>query len=79
MLASANGDRLSDHELKIIRDKAYTHLKEAVDEIRAYGKFVFWQDEHKLRLYSSAYIRRMNQRRNKPEEPEQMEDDPGEN
>jgi hypothetical protein len=72
LLANANGDRLSDHELKVIRNRAYTHLKEAVDEIKAYGKYVFWDDDHKLRQYSSAYLRRMNRRRDKPEEPEQM-------
>lgn len=32
-------------DLKVWRDKASTHLKQAVDEIRECGQYVFWRDE----------------------------------
>jgi hypothetical protein len=41
-------------------NKAYLHLKDAVDEIRMVGQYVFWKDEKKLRNYSSAYTRGKN-------------------
>ena len=47
---------------KIMRDRAYTHLKQLVDEIRAYGKYVFWNDEEKQKRYSSEYIRDKNKK-----------------
>ena len=42
---------------KIMRDRAYTYLKQLVDEIRAYGKYAFWNDEEKQKRYSSEYQR----------------------
>jgi len=44
----------SSREL-VMRDKAYTHLKEAVDEIRSCGQYVFWNNEERLKGYISAY------------------------
>ncbi|WP_461633276.1 hypothetical protein [Labilibaculum euxinus] len=43
---------------KLMRDRAYTYLKQLVDEIRAYGKYAFWNDEEKQKRYSSEYQRR---------------------
>jgi hypothetical protein len=40
LLAEANGDKADPNYSKTIRDKAYTHLKELVDEIREAGKYV---------------------------------------
>ena len=51
-----------------IRDKAYTHLKEAVDEIRRIGQFYFWRDEDSLSRYVSQYNRKLNQTRKKSDE-----------
>lgn len=76
LLTKVNGERKSSNSARITRDKAYMHLKEAVDEIREYGKYVFWRDEERLKRYSSEYIRKINQKRSKPEEPESMEDAP---
>ena len=42
----------------IIRNKAYTYLKEAVDEIRDYGQYIFWKNENRLTGYRSSYFRR---------------------
>jgi hypothetical protein len=62
LLNLANGDRWSKAEAKIIRDKAYTHLKEAVDEVRECGKYLFWRDEERLRWYTSEYLRNRRQK-----------------
>ena len=41
-----------------MRDKAYTHLKQAVDEVRECGHYVFWRNEARLKGYSSRYFRK---------------------
>jgi hypothetical protein len=67
LLATANGDKAEHNESKVIRDKAYTYLKELVDEIREAGKYVFWKDKTRYRGYTSAYWRKRN--RTKSDEP----------
>jgi len=57
LLATMNGERVDTNKSKRLRDKAYTHLKEVVDEIREAGKFVFWKDEVRVKGYRSAYFR----------------------
>ena len=61
LLAEANGDKADFNESKVIRDKAYTHLKVLVDEIREAGKYVFRNDKSRLKGYSSQYRRRHRQ------------------
>ena len=63
VLANANGEAGDDVDVKDIRDKAYTHMKQAVDEIRTTGQYVFWRDEDRKKGYVSAYQKRLNQRR----------------
>lgn len=46
-----------DDEIKVVRDQAYTLLKQVVDEIRKYGRFVFRKDADHARSYSSKYNR----------------------
>ena len=58
LLAAATGERIDTSESKRIRDQAYTHLKEAVDEIRAYGQYVFRHIDERLKGYRSNYLRR---------------------
>ncbi|NIM11575.1 MAG: hypothetical protein GTO45_05730 [Candidatus Aminicenantes bacterium] len=58
LLAVATGERIEYSEAKKIRDQAYTHLKEAVDEIYSYGQYVFWHDDDRLKGYRSNYLRR---------------------
>ena len=48
----------------VICDQAYTHLKQAVDEIRDTGQYVFWNDEVRRDGYYSTYLRKKNSRRN---------------
>ena len=42
-------DRQDFNEFKKIRHQAFTHLKEAVDLIREYGRYVFWRNSARLR------------------------------
>lgn len=55
ILAQVNGDRDEPNASKIIRDKAYTHLKEAMDEVIACGRYVFWKNPDRLKGYRSPY------------------------
>ena len=60
-------------EVKKIRDQAYTHLKEAVDMIYGCGRYVFCENEARLKGYRSEYRRKLKQRttrRNRVTEPE---------
>jgi hypothetical protein len=61
LLANSNGKKLEDNKLRILRDKAYTHMKEAVDEIRRCGQYVYWKDEQRYKGYISHYLKRRNQ------------------
>lgn len=55
LLAMANGDKAIQNESKVIRDKAYTHMKELVDQIREAGKYLFWKNEKRYKGYVSKY------------------------
>ncbi len=68
LLAEANGDKAEQNESKVIRDKAFMHMKELSDEIRAAGKFVFWKDKTRYKGYTSSYWRHKNSRKTKPSE-----------
>jgi hypothetical protein len=61
VLAKANGESGDDVDAKDVRDRAYTYMKMAVDEIRATGQYVFWRDEDRKKGYVSAYFKRKNQ------------------
>lgn len=68
ILSSAQVEREGGNRSMTIRDQAYTHLKEAVDEIRASGQYVFWRNEERFQGYISQYHRKYNKARNTPEE-----------
>lgn len=63
LLAQVNGERSDGNRARIIRDLAYTHLKEAVDEIRDAGQYVFWDNEARLEGYYGKYFQAANARR----------------
>ncbi|MDQ1350398.1 MAG: hypothetical protein QG657_699 [Acidobacteriota bacterium] len=63
VLADAIRDRMRPSNAKEIRDLAYTRLKEAVDEIRFYGRYVFRGNKERLIGYRSEHIRQMKTRR----------------
>jgi hypothetical protein len=56
------------NKLKKVRDKAFTYMKEAVDEIRIHGQYVFWKDEQRFKGYVSRYHK--NKSRNRIENKE---------
>ncbi|WP_159519411.1 hypothetical protein [Sunxiuqinia indica] len=62
LLAEANGDKADNNESKVMRDKAYTHLKALVDEIREAGKYVFRNDQKRLNGYSSQYWKKLHRK-----------------
>lgn len=51
LLAKVNGERNDDNRAKLQRDKAYTHLKAAMDEIRVTGKYVYRKAPDKVRIF----------------------------
>ena len=55
-------DREDYREVKKIRYQAFTHLKEAVDYIREYSRYVFWRNAYRLKGYRSNYLRRISLR-----------------
>ena len=61
--AEASVERANDPEKKLIRDKAYTHLKEAVDRIRECGRFAFRKNPERAHGYAGEYTRKKNARR----------------
>lgn len=63
LLAQVNGERADGNRARIIRDLAYTHLKEAVDEIRDAGQYVFWDNEARLEGYYGNYHRELQRKR----------------
>jgi len=76
LLGLATRDRADYSETKKIRDQAYTHLKEAVDDIRSHGQYVFWRDDDRFRGYRSNYLYKMRlQRASNKSNPEVEEED----
>ena len=63
LLSRATTDRAEDNQARVTRDKAYTLLKQAIDEIRSVGQYVFWRDAQRYRGYVSQYARRYNKNR----------------
>ena len=58
VLANANDEAGDDADAKDVRDKAYTFMKLAVDEIRTTGQYLFWRDDDRRKGYVSAYKKR---------------------
>jgi len=56
-----NARRTPDKKYKI-RNQAYTHLEEAVNEIKFHAKHIFWRNPEKLKHYKSRYRMRKNKK-----------------
>ena len=69
LLGAVNGERETDSAAMIIRDKAYTYLKQADDEIRNCGKYVFWRSPDRLKGYNSDYWKQKRSASPKDETP----------
>ncbi len=63
LLSLAATNRADNNEARVTRDKAYTYLKQAMDEIRECGQYVFWRDEQRYKGYISQYVKRHNKNR----------------
>jgi hypothetical protein len=59
LLAKNNGDKMSVSASRVLRDKAYTYMKQAVDEIRQCGQYVFYRNEERKKGYISRYKKRL--------------------
>ncbi|MCW3806394.1 hypothetical protein [Plebeiibacterium marinum] len=57
ILAKVNGEKGNYNEDKILRDKAYSLLTLHLNEVREYGRYVFWKDENRKKRYASDYRR----------------------
>ncbi len=55
LLANANGKKMEDNKMRLLRDKAFYYMKEAMDEIRRVGQYVFWKDEQRRKGYVSKF------------------------
>jgi hypothetical protein len=58
ILAESNGDQNSENTTFLFRNKAYTHLKTLVDEIKACGKYAFRDDKARRKGYKSEFWRK---------------------
>ncbi len=58
LLAKANGAILDNSKAKEVRDRAFTHLKEAIDELRDTGKYAFRKNPERFKGYISRHKRR---------------------
>ncbi len=77
ILARATVDQGKVNEKKTIRDAAYTYLKEAVDEIKSYSEYVFYDNPDRLDLYLSDYrqkLGKMSHKRAPESDPVLMQD-----
>ncbi|WP_321516733.1 hypothetical protein [Marinifilum fragile] len=76
LLAEVNGSLYVDDERKLIRDKAYSLVKQYADDLKEYGQFVFRDEEEHAMLYSSKYLRnkKAEYRRKKKEEENTQEE-----
>ena len=62
LLAQSNGERLSGNKLKDARDRAYSYMKQAVDEIRRHGQYVFYRNDARKKGYVSRYAQQKHTR-----------------
>jgi len=60
LLSLAEEARRAGSGAKAVRDRAYTFLKMAVDEIREAARFLFRRNPERLDGYRSEYVRRKN-------------------
>lgn len=70
LLSRATTVRVDNNQARIIRDQAFTHLKDAIDEIRACGQYVFWRNNQRYKGYVSQYYKRISRSRNTDQETE---------
>lgn len=60
LLGILNSETRKTNEIRIIRNKAFTYLKQAVGAVRECGQYVFWRNPERLIGYSSTYWKQKN-------------------
>ena len=60
LLGAVNTELPEESGARDLRDRAFTHLKKLVTEVREYGKYVFYRNDERYRGYVSSYFRRIN-------------------
>jgi hypothetical protein len=56
LLATSNGDKKTENAIFLFRNKAFTYLKNIVDEIRDCGKYAFRNIKLRRKGYKSDYL-----------------------
>lgn len=51
LLAASNGSKDESSETKLMRDKAYSLLIERISSIREYGRYIFWKNDARKKIY----------------------------
>ncbi len=72
LYARATGADAEYIETRDIKDRCYTHLKEANDLLVKYGKYVFWRDKARMAKYTSEYIRQRSSAKSADAEPDEQ-------
>jgi hypothetical protein len=62
LLAKVNVNKLQKSRLRVLRDRSYTYMKIATDEIRRHGQFMFWKDAGRNKGYISKYHKKQSGR-----------------
>jgi hypothetical protein len=65
LLAQLIAERAKGSASRLVRDQAYTLLKQAVDEVRACAQYVFWNNERRREAYSSRHLRTLRRQASK--------------
>jgi hypothetical protein len=63
LLGQADSGKLLECKERVMRDKAYTSLKNAIDKVRTCGKYVCRSNPERLKGYFSEFIRSKNRQR----------------
>lgn len=71
LLAAVTTERAYCTTVSKIRDQAYTHLKESVDEICSFGRYIFRKNEAKYKRYTCEYSRQIRKRQAAKKEAEE--------
>ena len=75
VLANANGEAGDDGNAKEMRNRAFTLMKQAVDEIREVGQYVFYRDSDRKKGYISQYLKRVRDRGKNNESADESSED----
>ncbi len=73
LLGEADSAKLKDSEEKVLRNKAYTLLTNAMRKIRKCGKYVNRNEPERLKGYTSGYSRSRNRNYRRKQEVQEVE------